>query len=106
MQRILVPGSKADGADSEYVGLWHVDGHRERVAAVVLYYYHVDPKLRGGDMEFCGREPMDILGIGDCSNNFEATCLQLNSSCSLYKNAAGGIPMDSVLELRILGGIL
>jgi len=70
-QRILVPGSKADGADSEYVGLWHVDGHRERVAAVVLYYYHVDPKLRGGDMEFCGREPMDILGIGDCSNNFE-----------------------------------
>ncbi|CAK9043076.1 Uncharacterized protein SCF082_LOCUS24687, partial [Durusdinium trenchii] len=24
----------------------------------------------GGDMEFCGREPIDILGIGDCSNNF------------------------------------
>lgn len=88
-QRILVPGSKADGADSEYVGLWHVDGHRERVAAVVLYYYHVDPKLRGGDMEFCGREPMDILGIGDCSNNFEATCLQLNSSCSYRRDSHG-----------------
>ena len=21
-------------------------------------------------MEFCGREPMDVLGVGDCSNNF------------------------------------
>lgn len=70
-QRILVPGRQADGSDSEYVGLWHVDGNREHVAAVVLYYYNVDEELKGGDMEFCGREPMDILGIGDCSNNFE-----------------------------------
>ena len=53
------------------MGLWHVDGHREHVAAVVLYYYNVDEELKGGDMEFCGRVPMDILGIGDCSNNFE-----------------------------------
>ena len=21
-------------------------------------------------MEFCGREPMDVLGLGDCSNNY------------------------------------
>ena len=35
------------------------------------YYYHVDPALEGGDMEFCGREPMDVLGSGDCSNNYE-----------------------------------
>lgn len=70
-QRIIVPGRRSDGSDSEYVGLWHVDGHREHVAAVVLYYYNVDEELKGGDMEFCGREPMDILGIGDCSNNFE-----------------------------------
>mmetsp|Transcript_9162 Transcript_9162/g.14919 ORF Transcript_9162/g.14919 Transcript_9162/m.14919 type:complete len:636 (-) Transcript_9162:232-2139(-) len=69
-QRIIVPGSTGSGADSEYVGLWHVDGHREHVAAVVLYYYHVDKSLHGGDMEFCGREPMDILGWGDCSNNY------------------------------------
>ncbi|CAK9066210.1 Conserved oligomeric Golgi complex subunit 5 [Durusdinium trenchii] len=69
-QRIIVPGRHADGSDAEYVGLWHVDGHREHVAAVVLYYYHVDPQLEGGDMEFCGREPMDVLGIGDCSNNY------------------------------------
>ena len=34
------------------------------------YYYHVDEGLEGGNMEFCGREPMDVLGIGDCSNNF------------------------------------
>ena len=68
-QRIIVPGDTGDNSDAEYVGLWHVDGHREDVAAVVLYYYHVDPSLRGGDMEFCGREPMDVLGYGDCSNN-------------------------------------
>ena len=68
-QRILVPGNAGDGSDTDYVGLWHVDGHRENVAAVVLYYYHVDPSLRGGDMEFCGREPMDVLGYGDCRVN-------------------------------------
>lgn len=61
-QKILVPGSKKEGADSEYVGLWHVDGLHEHVAAVVLYYYHVDEALSGGDMEFVGREPMDVLG--------------------------------------------
>ncbi|CAE7030120.1 unnamed protein product [Symbiodinium sp. KB8] len=66
-QRIIVPGDAGDNSDAEYVGLWHVDGHRENVAAVVLYYYHVDPSLRGGDMEFCGREPMDVLG-DDCNN--------------------------------------
>jgi len=69
-QRIIVPATAGANADSEYVGLWHVDGHRENVAAVVLYYYKVDPSLQGGDMEFCGREPMDVLGIGDCSNNY------------------------------------
>lgn len=68
-QRIIVPRKVTDHSDSEYVGLWHVDGHQERVAAVVLYYYKVDPNLQGGDMEFCGREPMDVLGSGDCSNN-------------------------------------
>ena len=36
------------------------------------YYYHVDISLHGGDMEFCGREPMDILGWGDCSNNYRS----------------------------------
>jgi len=70
-QRIIVPGKSGDNSDAEYVGLWHVDGHRENVAAVVLYYYNVDPSLRGGDMEFCGREPMDVLGAGDCSNNID-----------------------------------
>ena len=25
------------------------------MAAVVLYYYHVDPELQGGEMEFMGR---------------------------------------------------
>mmetsp|Transcript_93669 Transcript_93669/g.265239 ORF Transcript_93669/g.265239 Transcript_93669/m.265239 type:complete len:373 (+) Transcript_93669:274-1392(+) len=68
-QRIIVPPKVSEDADSEYVGLWHVDGLLEHVAAVALYYYHVDENLRGGDMEFAGREPADVLGWGDCSNN-------------------------------------
>eukprot|EP00927_Polykrikos_kofoidii_P013925 TRINITY_DN16072_c0_g1_i1.p1 TRINITY_DN16072_c0_g1~~TRINITY_DN16072_c0_g1_i1.p1 ORF type:complete len:682 (-),score=59.04 TRINITY_DN16072_c0_g1_i1:86-2131(-) len=73
-QRIIVPASAVDAEsaqiDSEYIGLWHVDGELEHVAAVVLYYYTVGESLQGGDMEFCGREPMDMLGRGDNSNNF------------------------------------
>lgn len=68
-QRIIVPPKQNQASESEYVGLWHQDGDVERVAAVVLYYYNVDPSLEGGDLEFCGREPLDILGFGDCSNN-------------------------------------
>jgi len=89
-QRIIVPGNVGDKSDAEYVGLWHVDGHRENVAAVVLYYYHVDPSLRGGDMEFCGREPMDVLGSGDCSNNIRDL-----SSESLRQALRGGTKMNS-----------
>mmetsp|Transcript_8854 Transcript_8854/g.21143 ORF Transcript_8854/g.21143 Transcript_8854/m.21143 type:complete len:636 (+) Transcript_8854:45-1952(+) len=70
-QRIILPPATGDN-ETEYIGLWHVDGHREDVVAVVLYYYHVDSSLRGGDMEFCGREPLDVLGIGDCDNNFSS----------------------------------
>eukprot|EP00928_Gymnodinium_smaydae_P038277 TRINITY_DN2642_c0_g2_i1.p1 TRINITY_DN2642_c0_g2~~TRINITY_DN2642_c0_g2_i1.p1 ORF type:complete len:671 (+),score=87.26 TRINITY_DN2642_c0_g2_i1:63-2075(+) len=68
-QRIIVPPKTNDDADSEYVGLWHMDGQREHIVAVALYYYKVDSTLRGGAMEFCGREPIDVLGYGDCSNN-------------------------------------
>eukprot|EP00928_Gymnodinium_smaydae_P038276 TRINITY_DN2642_c0_g1_i1.p1 TRINITY_DN2642_c0_g1~~TRINITY_DN2642_c0_g1_i1.p1 ORF type:complete len:660 (+),score=90.63 TRINITY_DN2642_c0_g1_i1:72-2051(+) len=68
-QRIIVPPKTNENADSEYVGLWHMDGQREHIVAVALYYYNVANTLRGGDMEFCGREPIDVLGYGDCSNN-------------------------------------
>ncbi|CAE7657303.1 PIP5K1, partial [Symbiodinium pilosum] len=67
-QRIILPPAREDD-ETEYLGLWHVDGHREDVVAVVLYYYHVDASLHGGDIEFCGREPLDVLGFGDCDNN-------------------------------------
>ena len=30
----------------------------------------MDENLEGGAMEFCGREPLDVLGWGDCSNNY------------------------------------
>ena len=89
-QRIFVPGNAGDNSDTEYVGLWHVDGHRENVAAVVLYYYHVDSSLHGGDMEFCGREPMDVLGFGDCSNNIGGL-----GSKSLRQALRGGSKSDN-----------
>ncbi|CAE7370303.1 unnamed protein product [Symbiodinium necroappetens] len=88
-QRIIVPGDAGDNSDAEYVGLWHVDGHRENVAAVVLYYYHVDSSLRGGDMELSGREPMDVLGFGDCSNNISGL-----GSKSLREALRGGSKSD------------
>ena len=58
-QRILVSPSGDDGA-SDYVGLWHVDGQHEHVAAVVLFYYRVSPGLVGGSMEFLDRKPVAL----------------------------------------------
>mmetsp|Transcript_15319 Transcript_15319/g.22732 ORF Transcript_15319/g.22732 Transcript_15319/m.22732 type:complete len:648 (-) Transcript_15319:72-2015(-) len=60
-----------DNDDSDYIGLWHVDGSNEHVVAVILYYYHVDDSLHGGNMEFLDRAPLDVLGYGDCWNNAE-----------------------------------
>lgn len=68
-QRIILPPKVHEDDEPEYIGMWHVDGHREDVAAVVLYYYHVDPALEGGDMELCGREPFDILAMADAGDN-------------------------------------
>ncbi len=39
---------------AEYSGVWHIDGKRERIAAVVLYYYE-KVNLLGGDLEFCDK---------------------------------------------------
>ncbi|CAK9111759.1 unnamed protein product [Durusdinium trenchii] len=68
-QRIILPPKVGEDHESEYIGMWHVDGHREDVVAVALYYYHVDSALEGGDMEFCGREPLDVLAIADAGHN-------------------------------------
>jgi len=38
---------------------------------VILYYYHVDDSLHGGNTEFLDRAPLDVLGYGDCWNNAE-----------------------------------
>ncbi|CAB9529879.1 expressed unknown protein [Seminavis robusta] len=58
-QRIFLPPS-TDEKDSEYIGLWHIDGQHEPVAAVILFYYHVAKDLRGGNMEFLDRKPMMV----------------------------------------------
>jgi len=64
-QSITVPKKQNDDDAPEYVGLWHVDGEHEPVAAVVLYYYDVDEALVGGNMEFLDHRPMAVLGYGD-----------------------------------------
>ena len=77
-QRIILPPSQentdAHGGDNsstaEYVGLWHVDGEHEAVVAVVLFYYHVDSVLHGGNMEFIDRRPIDVIGSDYCDENY------------------------------------
>eukprot|EP00529_Nitzschia_sp_RCC80_P017733 CAMPEP_0113443108 /NCGR_PEP_ID=MMETSP0014_2-20120614/1963_1 /TAXON_ID=2857 /ORGANISM="Nitzschia sp." /LENGTH=846 /DNA_ID=CAMNT_0000334043 /DNA_START=210 /DNA_END=2750 /DNA_ORIENTATION=+ /assembly_acc=CAM_ASM_000159 len=63
-QSITVPKKQPDDDPPEYIGLWHVDGEHEPVAAVVLYYYDVDDALVGGNMEFLDRRPITLLGFG------------------------------------------
>jgi len=72
-QRIELPPKRNEDDVSEYVGLWHVDGDHEPVAAVVLFYYHMDDdSLAGGALEFLDRQPFDVLGYGDtCNNNLD-----------------------------------
>lgn len=43
-----------------YEGVWHEDGLRENVVAVVLYYYRVSPTLTGGDIEIASKMPSVI----------------------------------------------
>eukprot|EP01047_Picozoa_sp_COSAG01_P004680 COSAG01_NODE_155_length_23814_cov_12.061343_15_plen_392_part_00 len=38
--------------DDEYSGVWHRDGHRENIVAVVLYYYRCSDSIAGGALEF------------------------------------------------------
>ena len=71
-QRIhLTPGSESSlsaDADAAYQGIWHQDGMREHVVAVVLYYYRVSPELEGGELEFLDRRPARIVWMeGDCT---------------------------------------
>merc|ERR1740121_1015545 len=44
----------AEGED--YVGVWHQDGLRESIIAVVLYYYRTSSTLAGGALEFMARD--------------------------------------------------
>lgn len=41
--------------DDSYEGVWHDDGLREHVVAIVLYYYRMSPSLEGGGMEFASK---------------------------------------------------
>ena len=81
-QRIELPPKGPNDDDvSDYVGLWHVDGDHEPVAAVVLFYYHMDSdSLAGGAVEFLDRQPLDVLGVGDTMeqnlNNYNRSTLR------------------------------
>lgn len=58
-QRIVLKASQT------YSGVWHEDGVREHVIAVVLYYYRVSRTLKGGDMEIAAKDRTCVLGVGD-----------------------------------------
>ena len=98
-QRIILPGAKttAEEDQTEYSGIWHVDGDWEHIVAVVLYYYHKDEALHGGAMEFCDRGPIDVIGVGDCSNNLnDFGNNSLNESLRGEDQNAGRIPACKV----------
>lgn len=54
----------------EYEGMWHDDGLREHVIAVVLFYYHVSDSLHGGGLEFCSKTEIEF-GSGDYLGRYE-----------------------------------
>ena len=56
---------------TEYVSEWRVDGERELVAAVVLYFHHVDKILRGGNMELLDRTPMGVLNSEEDDSTYK-----------------------------------
>ena len=95
-QSITVPKKQEEDDSPEYVGLWHVDGELEAVAAVVLYYYEVDDALLGGDMEFIDRRPMDILGSGDTILNHKIISGDLKAALRPADKSSPTIPNCSV----------
>ena len=54
-QSIIVPPGET------YEGVWHIDGLHEKIVAVVLFYYKIDPALTGGALEFAGREISEVV---------------------------------------------
>lgn len=50
-----------------YRGVWHEDGMKESVVAVVLYYYRASPTLRGGDIEIASKIRSPVC-MGDQSD--------------------------------------
>eukprot|EP00933_Yihiella_yeosuensis_P053368 TRINITY_DN51602_c0_g1_i1.p1 TRINITY_DN51602_c0_g1~~TRINITY_DN51602_c0_g1_i1.p1 ORF type:complete len:708 (+),score=91.94 TRINITY_DN51602_c0_g1_i1:53-2176(+) len=52
------------GKQEKYAGVWHQDGLREHIIAVVLYYYRASPTLQGGDLEFVSKAS-SALWVGD-----------------------------------------
>eukprot|EP00656_Telonema_subtile_P057721 TRINITY_DN9563_c0_g1_i7.p1 TRINITY_DN9563_c0_g1~~TRINITY_DN9563_c0_g1_i7.p1 ORF type:complete len:403 (-),score=62.10 TRINITY_DN9563_c0_g1_i7:62-1270(-) len=64
-QRTVVPPAHHENGESEDTGLWHADGQTEHVVAVILYCYHKDAALKGGEMEFADRSAMNVLGTSE-----------------------------------------
>jgi len=63
-QRIILKGD-----NNEYEGIWHDDGLREHVVAVVLYYYRKSPNIKGGNLELCTKRTVQI-GKHDADTGF------------------------------------
>lgn len=46
-QGIILPPKVHEDDEPEYIGMWHVDGHREDVAAVVLHPGYIKKTSKG-----------------------------------------------------------
>ena len=46
--------------NNEYVGVWHDDGLRESIVAVVLYYYRLSESIQGGGLEFASKSGVEF----------------------------------------------
>ncbi|CAF2406866.1 unnamed protein product [Rotaria sp. Silwood2] len=47
----------------KYSGRWHTESYTENIVAVGVYYFHVDPELKGGILKFrLKKAPQDSYG--------------------------------------------
>lgn len=63
LQVVVKAQSIVLGEGERYEGVWHDDGLREHVVAVVLFYYNVS-NIEGGNLEFASKHRV-CVGAGD-----------------------------------------
>lgn len=75
-----------------YEGVWHEDGLREDVVAVVLYYYNVSSSLSGGAIELAQKQPMTL---GFLDHDAEYTLYAQGARKALQNRSRCIVPSES-----------